>query len=215
MRIICDFDSVIVGLVGPWQRWHEKHCPLRMCALGNILLEMPCCDIRRSPRYDLENWAPCGNALYGFFDENPYLTVDFEPGARWGLHRLEEKGHQVILASNIPKQHPEHYGYKQDWITEHLGMDWTHRFVACCGNKNAVTGDVLIDDNPAILKSWPGDHTVLFDQPWNKGADAYHRAAGWNGVIARVEQIEHIERQALLREERVEVWRPRPIGFGS
>ena len=199
MRIIVDFDAVIVDLVEVWQRWHEAHCPLRSAKL-HFAYES-CCDIRQTPVYEVEKWALCGNTIYGFFNRNPYTEAQPIAGATLGIVQLTLQGHDVWIASSIPSGHPEHYGHKLGWIESYLGESWLPRFVAVGGDKSGVLGDILVDDAAHVIEAWPGPHKILVDRPWNQRVDiwaayrpsrsyrSYHRARDWDEILASVEVI--------------------------
>lgn len=66
--------------------------------------------------------------------------------------------------------------------------------VIICANKHMVNGDVLIDDNPEHLVTFPGAR-ILMDKPYNKDFDAVG-----NGII-RVKSYDEIaHRIEMIRE---------------
>lgn len=48
-------------------------------------------------------------------------------------------------------------------------------------DKTLVGGDILVDDAPHNIKSFPG-HAIVFDQPWNRGLCCHPRARTFEDI---------------------------------
>ncbi len=194
LRVLVDLDGVIADLMTAWQEWHQWNCPQR----GNGFGLGPCCDLRDTTMWHLENFASCSQAVYGFFDTSVYDKVLPIPGAVEGvLALLKTPGIDLWVVSNVPPGHPEHYGLKLKWLDATFGGMLNTRFVVAQHDKSGVLGDVLVDDNPTNLVIWPGPYKILFNQPWNVARVGrwMSRAAGWPNVVERVLWLLNLKRE--------------------
>jgi 5'-nucleotidase len=89
------------------------------------------------------------------------------PGAIDALEALHQMGHHVFIVT-APIRTPHSASEKLEWVTKHLGANWTLRTILT-RDKTLVRGDVLIDDNPEVLGALPPlwEH-IYFDQPYNQ-----------------------------------------------
>jgi len=64
---------------------------------------------------------------------------------------------------------------KYDWITHHLGKEWTRKLILT-KDKTLVYGDILIDDKPSVtglkIPSW--EH-IWYTRPWNQHLNSKRR----------------------------------------
>jgi len=84
-------------------------------------------------------------------------------------------------------------------MTDHASSKWrflrrcgfAHTDVVLCGDKRLIDFDVLVDDGPQYCLDMGQDHTVVFDQPWNRidELQGYERAYGWTDVPRKVARL--------------------------
>ena len=80
---------------------------------------------------------------------HPDLVLDFSkfdpiPGAREGVDKLLDMGHDLFIASTPPWNNPAAWGQKRDWINKHFPE--LKRKVFLTHRKDLLDGDILIDD---------------------------------------------------------------------
>ncbi|HJE88815.1 5' nucleotidase, NT5C type, partial [Rikenella microfusus] len=61
-------------------------------------------------------------------------------------------------------------------------IDW--RQMVFCGRKDVVRGDIMIDDHPKNLRSFPGEK-IVFTQPHNAGLALPDciRVSAWDEIV--------------------------------
>ena len=69
---------------------------------------------------------------------------------------------------------------KVKWIRKYL-PSFDKKNVVFCNDKNLINADVLIDDAPHNLESFP-NKTICFDMPYNKEAKCDYRAFSWDDI---------------------------------
>ena len=80
------------------------------------------------------------------FDEVlDFSTFDVIPGAKDGIDKLIDMGHDVYIASTPPWNNPAAWGQKRDWIEKHFPA--LKRKVFLTHRKDLLDGDILIDDS--------------------------------------------------------------------
>lgn len=116
--------------------------------------------------WNFESWVPehLHEAMWdlmhteGFFYEIPEM-----PGARDAMHKMAERHDVFICTSPVLSRHCALE--KWDWVSEHLGPEWTRKMIITA-DKTIIHGDYLIDDKVrikgAVQPSWKqvvfGDH---------------------------------------------------------
>ena len=73
-----------------------------------------------------------------------FSKFDLIPGAREGVTKLLEMGHDLFIASTPPWNNPSAWGQKRDWINKHFPE--LKRKVFLTHRKDLLDGDILIDD---------------------------------------------------------------------
>ncbi len=137
-----------------------------------------------------------------------YRDLDPVEGAIYGMKKLIDDGHDVLVVSSVPKCAGISYHGKLEWLRRNTPFFKLNNFISC-HRKDLVMGDILFDDGlhniGPFLKS--GRHAVIMDRPWNrdegmlvKGAsnEKLHRVIHWNQFLELVPQIE----QQLGRERK-------------
>ena len=116
-----------------------------------------------------------------------YKELDEIEGAVRGMKKLVDAGHDVIIATAVPKCAGIAYHGKLEWIRKHMPWFKLENFVAI-QRKSLLSGDILLDDGPHNIKQWldTGRQAVVFDAPWNKEQKATARVKHWNEFIAYV-----------------------------
>jgi 5'(3')-deoxyribonucleotidase len=170
MRILCDLDGVVVDFWGPVLSEHNARTGERL-AISDIT----------SWSFPLEHvWGEAG-----FFDGLPLLQ-----GAKEGLSRLKEQGHDVVLVSAGKR---EALAGKSRMIEKLLPS-----FRDACIFTNAktpkalVSGDALVDDGPHNIVGF-GGLKILCEYPYatpeaRRAADlivpfAAHPGKAWDEIV--------------------------------
>ena len=82
-------------------------------------------------------------------ENRPDLVLDFSnfdliDGAKFGINKLMQMGHDIFVASTPPWNNPDAWGQKRNWINEHFPE--LKRKIILTHRKDLLIGDVLIDD---------------------------------------------------------------------
>lgn len=112
----------------------------------------------------------------GFFRTAPVMQ-----GSVAGLEYLNGRYEVVILSSAT--EFPQSLSEKAFWLNEHFPfIDW--RQMVFCGRKDVVRGDIMIDDHPKNLRSFPGEK-IVFTQPHNAGLALPDciRVSAWDEIV--------------------------------
>jgi len=94
----------------------------------------------------------------GFFRTVPVVKDSIE-----GLKYLNDKYNVLIVSSAT--EFPDSLKEKLEWLNEHFPFI-TWQQMIFCGRKDAVKGDIMVDDHPKNLDYFDG-RTFLFSQPHN------------------------------------------------
>jgi 5'(3')-deoxyribonucleotidase len=195
MRLLIDQDQVICDWVGRILEWYNE-------------------DKKTSfTKADITSWDVKMNL--GEHSEDflrscmryPEFYRDLEPveGAIYGMRRLIDLGHDVVIATAIPKCAGIAYHGKLEWIRRNMPFFDLNNFVAI-QRKYLLDADVLFDDGlhnivPWAKKGWP-HHAVILDCPWNAQRvedepemGFVYRVSHWNQFIELLPQIEERNRK--------------------
>lgn len=119
----------------------------------------------------------------------PELYRDLEPveGALYGMKRLKELGHDVVIATAVPRCAGIAYHGKLEWIRRNMPWFDLKNFIAI-QRKDLLVGDILLDDGPHNIEAWnkTGRASVIFDAPWNRDLLGL-RVKHWNEFLEYVE----------------------------
>lgn len=161
MRVLCDMDSVIAALDVKWYGMANADCGT------NITTE----DITD---WDTSKFFPCGKKIFdylatpGFFRDLPVID-----GAREGLKAIHDAGHEILVVSTCV--FPSAKADKTLWLAENFPF-LAGKLITCDAKvpKDAVRGDVLIDDGPHNIlgyrAAYPNAKIITFDYPYNRHA---------------------------------------------
>lgn len=127
------------------------------------------------------------------------------PGAREGVVRLMEQGHEVFIVTGRPIQTAD---VSQTWLRNHGFPELPFRCLDKYGRWMAADAsdprlltreafeqthfDLFIDDSPLaldLLKPRRGCRILVFDRPWNRDyplTSSMRRIHGWNEVVLAV-----------------------------
>lgn len=116
----------------------------------------------------------------GFFRQAPPIA-----GSIKGLKYLHDT-YRVFIVSSAT-EFPQSLQEKHDWLEEHFPfISWQQMIF--CGSKEAIQGDIMIDDHPKNLQPFQGDQ-ILFSQPHNAHINhgEYTRTEHWDEVIKYID----------------------------
>lgn len=121
------------------------------------------------------------------------------PGARRGMERLVEAGHDVWICTKPMRDNPTCRDEKAQWVEYHYGSDWVRRLIIT-PDKSMVVGDVLVDDAPYI--EWL-DRAIwkpaIFPRPWNGAGSKWEGLPrwGWDDPVELLEEIANMSASPL------------------
>ena len=163
MLILLDQDGVLAdfeqGFYDAWQARHGALCPAVPLALRRTFYvrdDYP--EVYRSAVQEVYT-AP------GFYRNLPPVA-----GAVEAVQALLAQGHDVRICTSPLNQWQHCVPEKYEWVERHLGAEMVHRLIVT-KDKTVVYGDVLVDDNPAVVGvRQPHWRHIIFDQPYNREA---------------------------------------------
>lgn len=194
MRLLIDMDQVICKWLERILEWynHDKKT--------NMSLE------------DVKSWnvvdtlGPNSEDFIRSCMRYPELYRDLDPveGAIEGIKLLQEKGHEVIIATAVPKSAGIAYHGKLEWIRRNMPFFSLNNFVAI-QRKDLLQGDVLLDDGMHNIIPFrkSGRTAVVFDRPWNRNDVGGERVYSWQQFIALVDDLD-LDFRGVCRECHVE-----------
>ncbi|MHB8407774.1 MAG: 5' nucleotidase, NT5C type [Acidiferrobacterales bacterium] len=120
----------------------------------------------------------------------PELYRDLDPveGAIEGIKKLQEQGHDVIIATAVPKSAGIAYHGKLEWIRRNMPFFSLNNFVAI-QRKDLLQGDILLDDGAHNIRPFraAGRRAIVFDRPWNRDEPG-ERVKTWEEFVKLVEE---------------------------
>ena len=109
-----------------------------------------------------------------------FRTVPVMENAVEGVKYLNEKYDVFIVSAAM--EFPNSLEDKYKWLQEFFPFLTWKQFIFC-GSKQAVSGDVMIDDHPKNLDFFNGQR-IIFSQPHNIGKDNnYTRMSSWKEIF--------------------------------
>lgn len=114
-----------------------------------------------------------------FFRNAPVITDSIE-----GLKYLNGK-YKVLIVSSAT-EFPRSLTEKQAWLNQYFPFIGWEQMIFC-GHKDAIKGDIMIDDHIKNLGNFEGKK-LLFTQPHNVNIqDSHlHRVTGWKDVMRKL-----------------------------
>jgi len=165
-----DCDGVLydfVGAVAKWSGFNEKD----------------------ATDFDIfKAWGARG--LWTAFDKRAQsqgfcASLELYKGAKWFVHCLRNIADVLIVTS--PYRDAPYWAYEREKaIKRDFGIE--REMVMSARSKQYANVDVLIDDKPANIESFPGA-AIIFDQPWNRDCDVGIRCYTYEDVIRTVREI--------------------------
>ena len=194
MRILIDMDQVLCQWVERVLEWYNEDK-----GTSWTRDEITTWDVK-------QNLGPNSDDFIRSSMRYPEFYRDLLPieGAIYGMKRLMKAGHDVIIASAVPKSAGIAYAGKMEWLRRNLPEFPLNNFVAI-HRKDLLQGDLLVDDGLHNIAAFArtGRSTVIFDAPWNRnptydvasfGYNAPHRVRHWNQLLAHVEALANGEK---------------------
>ena len=187
MRIVLDQDEVIVQWLATVLEWYNL-------------------DFGTSyTRDDVKSWKvtdslPNSHHFLRSTMRYPEFYRDLVPveGAIAGVKKLMDDGHDVVIATAIPKCAPIAHVGKLEWIRRNMPFFPLDNFISI-SRKDLIDGDVLFDDGLHNIVPWHGSGktAVIFDAPWNRslsigpgtGRENIYRVRHWNEFLKLIGEI--------------------------
>lgn len=184
MRILIDQDQVLASWVERVLEWYN-HDQKKRGQKSDFTLE------------DVQNWdmttnlGPESEDAIRSYMRYPdfYQDLDPVPGAVEGVKELLARGHDVVVASAVPKSAGIAYHGKLVWLRKHMPFFDLDDFVAI-HRKDLLRGDVLFDDGVHNLEPCSREMlAVALDCPWNRGWRGV-RVKDWPAFLDLIAKIE-------------------------
>jgi len=161
MLIAVDVDGVLCDLHTPWLELYNADWEDDLEA-KDIL------------SWNIQEWVKpeCGERIFDYLESRgDYLygrETPMIPGSLQGIIRLRRCGHRVVFVSSCVGEGM--HDAKIQWLSLRgylkKNVDRTYADFVSASDKSLIRADVIIDDRPLTVKSFPG-LGILFDQPWN------------------------------------------------
>jgi len=178
MRLLVDLDGVCADFYARLVEWYNRD--YNDC---------------RTPA-DVKCWAigpknfpkATRAALRAYFDVPGFWEgMRPIPGCRDYLRAIHEAGHDIVIATSVPKESSRALYEKTRWVQKHLPFIKRSSVVGIA-RKELLRGDLLFDDGPHNIKAFPG-RTCIMDAPYNQRIYANYRVKTWKAF----EQIVALE----------------------
>lgn len=135
----------------------------------------------------------CSKAqYYGYIHEPDFFAnLDVFPNAIEVTRRLQERGHTLYFLTATPYDSRTGSFDKRKWVERlfpHIGQ----KGVIETHHKYMVKGDLLFDDSPTNLETFPGIKVVM-DYNYNKNVNVNYRVTNWlefEQVVIRIEELQ-------------------------
>lgn len=182
LRILLDQDECIADCVGYWLKELNQRYNLSV-------KKEHIHDWKISKTLGLEKLTE--EELYAPMEEPGFFRkLDIIPQSRQAIWHMTELGWEIILVTSLPDRmyNPgQKINDKMLWLATHFHEIIDLKNIVVTSRKDLVQGDILIDDAPHNLTTYPGP-TLAFDRPWNQEVNANLRSNYWPeipGMIAR------------------------------
>lgn len=166
MRVFLDMDGVLVDFIG-----RVKDHLLQ----EGYVLEEP------RGRWHIEEWTQDPEGAKKLINKLVTMTGFWRslkplPNALATVHRIQEMGFDLWIATTPFLSAPTCPQEKMEWIKKYLPDLWTK--VVLTPNKGVLGSGLLIDDKVKNLRDFIGDGEetkigLLLVQPWNRGGDPW------------------------------------------
>lgn len=186
MRIVLDQDQVICDWVQRIIEWYNQD-------KGTCFT-----------KDDIKSWnmtmnlGPHSEDFLRSAMRYPELYRDLDPieGAMYGVKKLLNDGHDVLIATAVPKCAGIAYHGKLEWLRRNMPYFPLKNFIAI-HRKDLLEGDLLLDDGLHNIVPWNdrGRTAVVFDAPWNREEPKYndpskvYRIKHWNEFLKLVDEL--------------------------
>lgn len=190
MRIILDQDQVICDWVKRILEWYNED-------KGTSFTKT-----------DIKTWnmtmnlGPESEDFLRSSMRYPELYRDLDPieCSLKGVKKLIDNGHDVIIATAVPKCAGIAYHGKLEWLRRNMPFFPLNNFIAI-QRKDLLDADVLLDDGLHNISQWVKMDNrigVVFDNPWNKcdkditqfgSGSKLRRVKHWNEFLKLIDEL--------------------------
>jgi 5'(3')-deoxyribonucleotidase len=177
--ILIDMDDVLADLTGNWiNLLNKRH------GTSIIRDDLSVWNVGRSIPIKFPNIT--SSEIYAPLSEpNLFRTLPVLPGVKPALREMKSLGWELVIVTSLPivKHRPGMIVQEKcEWIEEHLSEFIKPRDLIFTYRKDLVKGNVLIDDAPHNITSYPGP-TIIYDRPWNRKVTGTARVNKWSEVV--------------------------------
>lgn len=166
MRLLCDIDGVCADYVGGLIQAIDDICGKKIqresLTTWDFFESLPLTDIDKAFLREEIN-AP------GFCQSLKVL-----PGAKEGITAIKKLGIEVLFVTAPYVTSPSWCHERSNWLISN-GFAANHNEIIHTAAKHAISGDVLVDDNPDNVRAWethnPNGTGIIFRAPYNVFAE--------------------------------------------
>jgi 5'(3')-deoxyribonucleotidase len=193
--VVCDLDSIVIDLLGPWLDWYNSKWKDSLTVDDLV-------------QYDIHKIVnpDCGTQIYDFLHDSPERYRKLPPiqGAVASLKLLQDAGHDLILASAVLG---DTAGEKFRWCHQNLPFLPTQNLMVGA-RKERIWGDIFIDDAPKNLLAyracWSEATLMSIMYPYNRHmtahvdvhADGYlDTGKAWSEIVKAIQDIAEYDEQ--------------------
>jgi 5'(3')-deoxyribonucleotidase len=111
-----------------------------------------------------------------------WKTLPVKPHAIRVIERMyNDPRFDLYIATALWTSNENNQRNKEQWIKHNLPF-FDLKKVYYTAEKHKLDGNVMIDDKPENIELWPGEFTIMFSYPYNKGVEADVVVKSWTQV---------------------------------
>ena len=195
LRLLIDMDAVSADILADW-------LPMINRDYGENLTKESLVE------WNIHHCSKAGEKVFDYIHQ-PGFFVNLKPipYAVETLKKLHEEGFEIFYVTAPVMDSPHVFHEKIEWIKKHtpfISLD----HVIFAQRKDLIDGDILFDDAPKNLESFPGI-PVAFDYNFNKHLDV-DRVAGW---LEFYDLVHKIQREKDANKARLDHYLDQDGGF--
>lgn len=178
MRILVDLDGVCADFYKRLVAWYNRDFGDSLTPGDVTTWAIGPTNFPKARREDLRAYFD----VPGFWE-----GLDPIAGCRPSLKRLHDAGHDIVIATAVPKESRMALYEKKRWVKKHLPFIKPNSVVGI-SRKYLLNGDLLLDDGPNNIKEFPGV-TCIMDASYNQRVRANYRVRSWK-MFEKVVELE-------------------------
>lgn len=184
LSILIDCDGVLANSVEYALTWIRRET-------GHALKESHVKNVTNMNIFRSIGFEVLENKFWNMMANEPghVMAIQPYPGSREAMDALRMLGHRVRCVTRATHGRAWYYE-RVEWLN--LRMGFATDDVIFAAEKSDVQGDILLDDNPEVIRSWKGGRwALLWDRPWNqehkKSATPLPHLESWDIFLSLVQ----------------------------